>query len=226
MIRLTQCLCASAVLCALAAFSSAAYADGRNYNDGPVVNVSFIRTVDGHFDDYMQWLATTWKKQEEAAKKAGLIIGYEVDVAQPQGPNDADVILIALDTRCQQLHRQQMGRRCGGDLEMAPLVDVYLSRVRPGHERLRTVVQPVLTQLEPLSNTTRSLSHFYPRRVNGVDIRRGPTRVISQRHGGTSDHVDLRACSGAGQLLVQGFKSPEDAVSVKDHVRRRSGRRR
>ena len=40
-----------------------------NYNDGPVLNVAAIRTVDGHFDDYMQWLATAWKKQEEAAKK-------------------------------------------------------------------------------------------------------------------------------------------------------------
>jgi hypothetical protein len=94
MIRLTQCLCVCAALCALATFSSAAYADGRSWNDGPVVNVAFIRTLDGHFDDYMQWLATTWKKQEEAAKKAGLIISYEVDVAQPQSPTDADVILI------------------------------------------------------------------------------------------------------------------------------------
>jgi hypothetical protein len=74
--------------------TSLAFADGRSFNDGPVENVAFIRTVDGHFDDYMLWLATTWKKQEEAAKKAGLIIGYEVDVAQPQGPNDADIILI------------------------------------------------------------------------------------------------------------------------------------
>jgi hypothetical protein len=50
--------------------------------------------VDGHFDDYMQWLATTWKKQEEAAKKAGLITKYQVLVAQPQGPNDPDIYLV------------------------------------------------------------------------------------------------------------------------------------
>ena len=75
-------------------FTTLAYADGRNYNDGPVVNVAAIRTVDGHFDDYMQWLATTWKKQEEAAKKAGLITSYQVMVAQPQGPNDPDIYLV------------------------------------------------------------------------------------------------------------------------------------
>ena len=77
-----------------AIFSTTVHADGRNYNDGPVVEISSIRTVDGHFDDYMQWLATNWKKQEEAAKKAGLITKYQVLVAQPQGPNDPDIYLI------------------------------------------------------------------------------------------------------------------------------------
>jgi hypothetical protein len=81
-------------LLSLAMLATVALADGRNYNDGPVVNVSAIRTVDGHFDDYMQWLATTWKKQEEAAKKAGLITGYHVYTSQPKGPNEPDVYLV------------------------------------------------------------------------------------------------------------------------------------
>lgn len=91
MVRMTQRLF---VISALLSFATLAYADGRNYSDGPVVNVSSIRTADGHFDDYMQWLATTWKQQEEAAKKAGLITSYRVLVAQPQGPNDPDVYLV------------------------------------------------------------------------------------------------------------------------------------
>ena len=73
---------------------SAALANGRDYNDGPVVNVSAIRTADGHFDDYMHWLATGWKKQEEAAKKAGLIIDYHVYTAEPHNPNDPDIYLV------------------------------------------------------------------------------------------------------------------------------------
>ena len=79
---------------ALALAAPAAFADGTHFNDGPVVNVSFIRTVDGHFDDYMQWLATTWKKQEEAAKKAGLILSYRVMIAEPRNPMDPDIILM------------------------------------------------------------------------------------------------------------------------------------
>ena len=81
-------------LLSLSMLTTAALADGTNYNDGPVVNVAAIRTVDGHFDDYMHWLATTYKRQPEAAKKAGLILGYHVYVAQPKGPNDPDVYLV------------------------------------------------------------------------------------------------------------------------------------
>jgi hypothetical protein len=42
----------------------------------------------------MRWLATTYKKQQEAAKAAGLITRYEVLVAQSHNPQDADIILI------------------------------------------------------------------------------------------------------------------------------------
>jgi hypothetical protein len=94
MMRMDQRIAVIGLVLSAAIFSTTVYADGRNYNDGPVVEISSIRTVDGHFDDYMQWLATNWKKQEEAAKKAGLITKYQVLVAQPQGPNDPDIYLI------------------------------------------------------------------------------------------------------------------------------------
>jgi hypothetical protein len=72
--RLTQGICAAAaLLVATTLTTTTALADGRDWNDGPVLNVSSIRTVDGHFDDYMHFLATTFKKSQEAAKKAGLI---------------------------------------------------------------------------------------------------------------------------------------------------------
>jgi hypothetical protein len=94
MTRMTQRFVATGAVLLLATFATLTYADGRNYSDGPVVNVTGIKTLDGHFDDYMQWLATTWKKQEEAAKKAGIITKYQVMVVQPQGPNDPDVYLV------------------------------------------------------------------------------------------------------------------------------------
>ena len=94
MTRITQGICAGAALCALATLSNTVYADGRDWNDGPVINVASIRTVDGHFDDFMHWLRTVYKKEQEAAKKAGLITGYRVIVVEARGPNEPDVYLI------------------------------------------------------------------------------------------------------------------------------------
>jgi len=94
MTRMSQRLLSVSAVLALAAIGTAARADGRFHKDGPVLNVAAIRTVDGHFDDYMQWLSTTWKKQEEAAKKAGLITRYEVLLVEARGPNDPDIYLV------------------------------------------------------------------------------------------------------------------------------------
>lgn len=94
MLRFTQSICATAVLVGFSMLTSPAYADGKDWNDGPVINVSSIRTVDGHFDEYMHWLATTYKKQQEAAKKAGIITAYRVIVVEARGPNDPDILLV------------------------------------------------------------------------------------------------------------------------------------
>jgi hypothetical protein len=94
MMRLTQRLCAAAALLALTTLTTTAYADGRDWNDGPVINVASVRTVYGHFDDYMHYLATTYKKEQEAAKKAGLILSYRVIVIEPRGPQDPDILLV------------------------------------------------------------------------------------------------------------------------------------
>ena len=94
MTRMNRALCAVGAAVCLTSISGVTYADGRDYNDGAVQSVTFIRTVDGHFDDYMHWLSTAWKKQQEAAKAAGLITRYQVLVGQAHNPNDADVILV------------------------------------------------------------------------------------------------------------------------------------
>jgi len=78
----------------LATFATGAFASGTDYNDGPVVSRTAVRTADGHFDDYMHWLDTVWKTQEEAAKKAGIITDYKVLVAQPRSPQDPDIYLV------------------------------------------------------------------------------------------------------------------------------------
>ena len=87
-------LAAIAALAGLACASVAAFADDHAYSEGGIVNVSRIRTVDGKFDDYMKWLDTTWKQEQEAAKKAGYITGYEVISVEPRASDDADLLLV------------------------------------------------------------------------------------------------------------------------------------
>jgi hypothetical protein len=94
MMSLTRGICVTAALLAATTLATAAYADGPDWTDGPVLNVASIRTVDGHFNDYMHWLATTYKKEQEAAKKAGLITDYSVIVVEARGPNEPDILLV------------------------------------------------------------------------------------------------------------------------------------
>ena len=92
--RIVQCFCVAGALLALTALTPVAYADGRDYTDGSVINVASIRTVDGHFDEYMHFLSTTYKKLMEAQKKAGLILSYQVMVVEARGPHDPDIYLV------------------------------------------------------------------------------------------------------------------------------------
>jgi hypothetical protein len=66
-----------------------AIADDHAYSEGPIVNVTRIRTM-----DYIKYLDTTWKREQEAAKKAGNIISYQVLTIEARGPDDPDVLLV------------------------------------------------------------------------------------------------------------------------------------
>jgi len=133
--RLIQGICGTAALVAASALTTPVYADGQDWNDGPVINVSSIRTVDGHFDDYMHWLATTYKKQQEAAKKAGLITNYRVIVIEPRGPNEPDILLVtefknwaALDHLGSKL--DQISAQIEGSVEAAAKSEVDRAKIR------------------------------------------------------------------------------------------------
>jgi len=65
----------------------------RQYADGPVTEVDYIRIEYGHFAEYIDWLNSTWKPTMEAMKKAGLIIDYKVFRATPKSPVQPNIIL-------------------------------------------------------------------------------------------------------------------------------------
>jgi hypothetical protein len=67
--------------------------DVRHFTDGPVTEEDYIEVEYGHFDEYIDWLNSTWKPTMEALKKAGLIIDYKVFRATPKSPGQPNFIL-------------------------------------------------------------------------------------------------------------------------------------
>ena len=65
--------------------------DDRQYTDGPVTDVAYIRVEYGRFEEYIDWLNSTWKPTMEATRKAGLIIDYKIFRATPKTPEEPNI---------------------------------------------------------------------------------------------------------------------------------------
>ena len=91
-IILSMCLAASTILLNARAQDASAQ-DVRQYSEGPVVEEDLIEVEYGHFEEYVDWLNTTWKPTLEAMKQAGLVLDYKVYSATPNSPGQPNVIL-------------------------------------------------------------------------------------------------------------------------------------
>ena len=79
---------------AVSSLSFAARAqDVRHYSEGPVTEVDYIQVEYGHFEEYIEWLNSTWKPTMEAYKRAGLIIDYKVLKLTPKSPDQPNISL-------------------------------------------------------------------------------------------------------------------------------------
>jgi hypothetical protein len=68
--------------------------DERAFTEGPVIEVDYIGVEYGHFEEYIDWLKSTWKPTMEAMKKAGLTIDYKVFRATPKSPDQPNILLV------------------------------------------------------------------------------------------------------------------------------------
>ncbi|HXA46918.1 MAG TPA: hypothetical protein VNW52_04760 [Burkholderiaceae bacterium] len=83
--------------------------DTKPYKEGPVIQVTYVKTKAGKFDEYMKFLATDYKAVMEAEKKAGLIVSYDVFSAQPRNPHEADLILSTTYANMAALDKDEEG---------------------------------------------------------------------------------------------------------------------
>jgi hypothetical protein len=80
-------------VCLTVGLSLNAAAQDRNYDLGPVTDVSFIKIKPGKFNAYMNYLAGSYRAVMEENKKAGLVLRWNIYTNQARDPRDADVIL-------------------------------------------------------------------------------------------------------------------------------------
>ena len=66
----------------------------RPYRNGSVWNVAFIRMKPGMDTAYLNYIATDWKKQQDALKKEGLILSYKVLTTEAHGAGDFNIMLM------------------------------------------------------------------------------------------------------------------------------------
>ena len=85
-----RALGALAALVTFVAVTGTAVAADRPYAEGTISVVSSIRTEPGQHENYMKYLATTYRQLMEEQKKAGHIVDWSVYTTRPRtadGPN-------------------------------------------------------------------------------------------------------------------------------------------
>ena len=65
-----------------------------SYKSGSVWEASRIDVLPGQFQNYMDYLATTWKKNQEMAKAEGIVLDYHVLSVNNARQGEPDLVLI------------------------------------------------------------------------------------------------------------------------------------
>ena len=90
---MTKTIILSICLAASSLSLNARAEDVRRYTEGPVTEVDYIHVEYGHFEEYIDWLNSTWKPTMEAFKKAGLITDYKVLRLTPKSLDQPNISL-------------------------------------------------------------------------------------------------------------------------------------
>lgn len=86
---------------------AAAFAQDSSYKPSTVWNFSSIKIEPGQFENYMDFLAKTWKKNNEFGKKEGYIVSYHVFAVNNPREGEPDLIL-AIESKDYMTTAQQL----------------------------------------------------------------------------------------------------------------------
>ena len=82
----------------------------RPYRDGTVWNVAFIKMKPGMESAYLSYIASDWKREQDAFKKEGLILSYKVLATEAHGTTDWNLLLMTeyKDLATLEVNQQKM----------------------------------------------------------------------------------------------------------------------
>src|SRR4029078_652324 len=64
------------------------------YTEGPVWQITMVKTKAGMSDDYLKALSKIYKSTNDEAKKQGIIMDYKILIGDNAGPGDFDILLM------------------------------------------------------------------------------------------------------------------------------------
>jgi len=67
----------------------------RPYRNGSVWSISFIKMRPGMDTAYLNYIASEWKREQDALKKDGQILSYKVLTTEAHGSNDWNIMLMS-----------------------------------------------------------------------------------------------------------------------------------
>ena len=85
---------AIATVCPAQTSSTASVGSTAPYTEGPVWDITMVRTKAGMGDDYIKNLAGAYKSTSEEAKKQGIIVDYKILLGDAAGRDDFDIMLM------------------------------------------------------------------------------------------------------------------------------------
>lgn len=92
--KMIKSLTIAAAVLGAAALATPAMAQESSYRPGTVWETSQIKVLPGQFENYMDYLATTWKKIAEMGKADGAVVDYHVLSTNNARTGEPDLILI------------------------------------------------------------------------------------------------------------------------------------
>jgi hypothetical protein len=123
------------------------WAAARPYKEGPVTIVSSLRTLPGQHDAYLRYLATTYRTNMEAAKKAGIVLDWRAYETTPRSADEPNIYLTVtyanmaamdgLDDRIEPIMQSSFGDEAA---RSKAAIDREKMRRPLGQEMIREVV--------------------------------------------------------------------------------------